>query len=643
MAQAGFTPIQLYFSSTASSAPIAGNLTNGELAINITDGKLFYKDNSGVVQVIGTKGGVGSSSNTQVLFNSSGLVAGDADLTFDGTTLTAAGLAGPHNGTVGATTPSTGAFTTLSASSTVSGTGFSNYLASPPAIGGTAPAAGTFTTVKAIAAATQDAVNLQGRAGGSSSFGVTLTPTTLTGNRTLTLPDASGTVLQSGTAVTIAQGGTGQTTAISAFNALSPITSLGDLIIGNGSNSATRLAISPTAGDVLTSNGTTAVWAASTGGVASFQTSLSGLTPNTATGGAVTLAGTLGATSGGTSQSTYTTGDILYSSASNVLSKLAIGSLGQVLTVGAGNVPAWGAAAAAGVTTISFGTTGLTPNTATAGAVTVAGTLATASGGTGLSGATPFTSGGVLYASSQSALASSALLASNAMVVGGGAGSAPLTRSNITSDNSFLQLGASTPLRFADSDSSNYVSFQAPATITSNVAWTLPATDGGSGQFLSTNGSGTLSWATASGGGTPANPANSIQFNSTGAFGGSANLTWDGTNVQIGSAGALRFADTDSSNYVAFRSPGTVGTSVTWTLPATDGTSNQALVTNGSAVLSWASVSSTVADGCIYLNNLTINTSYTIAASQGAMSVGPITVALGATLTVSSGSRYVVF
>jgi hypothetical protein len=49
--------------------------------------------------------------------------------------------------TVGATTASTGAFTTLSASSTVSGTGFSTYLASPPAIGGTTPDAGTFTTL----------------------------------------------------------------------------------------------------------------------------------------------------------------------------------------------------------------------------------------------------------------------------------------------------------------------------------------------------------------------------------------------------------------------------------------------------------------------------------------------------------------
>jgi hypothetical protein len=111
------------------------------------------------------------------------------------------------------------------------------------------------------------------------------------------------------------------------------------------------------------------------------------LTPNTATTGAITLAGTLGATSGGTSQSTYTTGDILYASASNTLSKLAIGTNGQVLTI-SGGVPAWGAAAAAGVTTISFGSTGLTPNTATAGAVTVAGTLAVANGGTGVTTST---------------------------------------------------------------------------------------------------------------------------------------------------------------------------------------------------------------------------------------------------------------
>jgi hypothetical protein len=68
MAQTGFTPIQLYFSSTTTNAPLAANLANGELAINITDGKLFYKDNANAVQVIGwkvvpaTAGGTGQTS-----------------------------------------------------------------------------------------------------------------------------------------------------------------------------------------------------------------------------------------------------------------------------------------------------------------------------------------------------------------------------------------------------------------------------------------------------------------------------------------------------------------------------------------------------------------------------------------------------
>jgi len=68
MAQTGFTPIQLYFSSTATNVPLATDLANGELAINITDGKLFYKDNAAAVQVIGwkvvpaTAGGTGQTS-----------------------------------------------------------------------------------------------------------------------------------------------------------------------------------------------------------------------------------------------------------------------------------------------------------------------------------------------------------------------------------------------------------------------------------------------------------------------------------------------------------------------------------------------------------------------------------------------------
>jgi len=55
----------------------------------------------------------------------------------------------------------------------------------------------------------------------------------------------------------------------------------------------------------------------------------------------------------------------------------------------------------------------------------------------------------------------------------------------------------------------NYVGFKAPVSISANLSWTLPATDGGSGQFLSTNGSGVLSWSSPAGGGDVVGPASS--------------------------------------------------------------------------------------------------------------------------------------
>lgn len=77
------------------------------------------------------------------------------------------------------------------------------------------------------------------------------------------LYSTGATTLTAGT-LPIAAGGTGNTTASAAFNALSPITTDGDLIIGNGSNSATRLPIGAN-GTVLTSDGTTATWQSSGG------------------------------------------------------------------------------------------------------------------------------------------------------------------------------------------------------------------------------------------------------------------------------------------------------------------------------------------------------------------------------------------
>jgi hypothetical protein len=77
--------------------------------------------------------------------------------------------------------------------------------------------------------------------------------------------NTSGTAGGLSATLAIGSGGTGETTAAAAFNALSPITNTGDLIIGTNTNTAGRLAVG-TNGYVLTSNGTTATWAAPTTG-----------------------------------------------------------------------------------------------------------------------------------------------------------------------------------------------------------------------------------------------------------------------------------------------------------------------------------------------------------------------------------------
>ena len=109
---------------------------------------------------------------------------------------------------------------------------------------------------------------------------------------------------------------------------------------------------------------------------------------------------------------------------------------------------------------------------------------------------------------------------------------------------------------------------------------------GGNVQTIASKATGTIGGSTTQ-----------IQFNNSGALGGSANLTWDGSNVQIGSQGYLRFCDSDNSNWVAFQAPATVTSNLTLTLPSADGTNGQALTTNGSGTLSFTTITSGVSKG----------------------------------------------
>ena len=93
----------------------------------------------------------------------------------------------------------------------------------------------------------------------------------------------------------------------------------------------------------------------------------------------------------------------------------------------------------------------------------------------------------------------------------------------------------------------NYSAFKAQAQA-GDVTYTLPAADGSSGQVLSTNGTGTLSWATA--GGSPAGSTTQVQFNNAGAFGASANFTWDGTDLGLGSGNRFRMQSQNRMRYL---------------------------------------------------------------------------------------------
>ena len=115
MAATGYTPISLYYTTTASAVPVNTNLVNGELAINITDGKLYYKDNSGVVKLLAS-----NAATTNVTTFSAG-TTGFTPSTATSGAVTLAGTLNVANGGTGITSFGTGVATALGQNVTGSG------------------------------------------------------------------------------------------------------------------------------------------------------------------------------------------------------------------------------------------------------------------------------------------------------------------------------------------------------------------------------------------------------------------------------------------------------------------------------------------------------------------------------------------
>lgn len=491
---------KLYFVKNASDQPITiKTSTSTGVAVAVGDSRFIFYD------TVTTDFALGPSSTVTGTVTSVAFSGGTTGLTVSGSPITSSGTI-TIGGTLEVTNGGTGAATATQAINNLlpSQTGQANkYLKTDGTnVSWSTAGAGTVTSVAVTTA---------------------LSGISITGSPII----SSGTIAITGT-LGVSSGGTGETTANAAFNALAPsqtsnankflktdgtntswasavtsiivsggttglafsgnpITSSGTLLMSgvlevtnggtgasNASTAINNLLPSQTgnSGKVLSTDGSNVSWTTVSGGGGGTVTSVAfnpGTTGFSVTGspittsGTINLAGTLnilnggtGATSdsgaranlsaaksgansditsltglttalsasqGGTGNASYSSGDLLYASGSTTLSRRAIGTTGQILTV-SGGVPTW--ATPASVTSISFGSTGLTPSTATSGVVSVGGTLNIANGGTG---ATSYSSGQLLIGNSGGTLTRATLTAGSGITITNGSGAITIAAS----------------------------------------------------------------------------------------------------------------------------------------------------------------------------------------------------------------------
>jgi hypothetical protein len=359
--------IKIKQSSTASAVPTAGQLSQGELAINVTDQKLYSKDATTVFEIgnsvtaisdLSDVSDAGVSNNDILFYNGGSWIDSAGSLTYNG--VGAFGV-GDLAGTAGILTVKDG----ISTSNQVVITASAGTVAATGAVTGSNLNVSTWDALVSNATHTGDV---------TGSVALAIDPTAISG-KTLVTAVASDMVLV-WDATDSALKRVNASDFLSAGSVAAGDITAGDLgadvlqyFTTSGTNTAYKVPFINTSGSTP---GGYAMYMDSAGFTYNpstntlFASALSGGgTGITSFNGSNITAGSVGVLHGGTNQTSWTQGDILYCSATNVLSKLAKGTSGDVLTMNA-TVPTWatGAGVLKGVMYVGSGSGAISATTA---------------------------------------------------------------------------------------------------------------------------------------------------------------------------------------------------------------------------------------------------------------------------------------